>query len=198
MAHRTMADLKAALPHILAAPKDGGDLRMIVVRPASGQRETPATARLTGAGGVEGDHWSKGCWRTTEAGDPHPDVQICMMSSRTIEAIAGDPENWAPAGDNLFLDLDLTPDNLATGDRLEIGTTLLEITAEPHHGCQSFIDRYGRDACLFVNLGDGKRYALRGRYARVLRDGDITVGDTVTVIRAETTESAPALETGTA
>lgn len=174
---KTMDELKAALPHIKDAPRDEGVLRLIVSRPEHGRRETPASTRISLAGGVEGDHWAKGCWKSLEDGAPHPDVQICLMAARTIEAIAGDPENWAPAGDNLFIDMDLTPGNLPPGTKVGLGSAEMVITEEPHNGCQSFIDRYGRDACLFVNTGEGKAMRLRGIYARVTKDGEIAVGD---------------------
>lgn len=177
--HRNHAELGAALPHILAAPKDEGRLEMIVVRPAKGERLTPDRAAISAAGGVEGDHWAKGCWRTTEDGAPHPDVQICIMPARCIDAIAGRRENWAPAGDNLFIDMDLTPDNTPPGTRLAIGTAEIVITEEPHAGCKDFIERYGRDACVFVNTGPGKQYRLRGIYGRVIRDGEVSIGDPV-------------------
>jgi len=176
---RDRAELAAALPHILAAPADVGTLDMIVVRPEHGLRRDVAHARLTASHGVEGDHWSRGCWRTTEDGRPHPDVQICLMMSRMIGAIAGERAWWAAAGDNLFIDMNLTPANLPPGSRIAIGSCILEITAEPHNGCQSFIDRYGRDACVFVNTGDGKTHRLRGIYARVVQDGTVTAGDAV-------------------
>ena len=175
--YRTMDQLKEALPGILAALKDEGRLDLIVVRPDHGLRETRDRVRISAAGGVEGDHWSKGCWLETDDGKPHPDVQICLMSSPVIRAIAGDIANWPPAGDNLFVDMDLSPANLSPGTRLALGTAEIEITAEPHKGCQSFIDRYGRDACVFVNVGPGKENCLRGIYARVTKDGDIAVGD---------------------
>lgn len=184
--HRTLADLQAALPDILAAPKAEGRLDLIVVRPAAGLRETPARVALSAAGGVAGDHWAAGCWRVTEDGRPHPDVQVCLMMSRCIRAIAGPMDAWAAAGDNLFLDMDLTPANAPPGTRLALGTAVLEITEEPHTGCQGFIDRYGRDACIFVNTGAGKIHRLRGIYARVLRDGEVAVGDAVArIARAE-------------
>ena len=101
------------------------------------------------------------------------------MNSRCIDLIAGDRSNWAAAGDNLFVDMDLRPENLPPGQRLSVGSTIIEITDTPHKGCQAFIDRYGRDACVFVNVGDGDRYKLRGIYARVVDAGTIQVGDTL-------------------
>ena len=176
---RTRDELQAALPDVLAAPKDGGTVDLIVVRPQKGQRQTPASVRLSLAGGVEGDHWAKGCWLTLDDGSPHPDVQICLMQSRMIRAIAGDIENWAPAGDNLFIDMDLGPANCPPGTRLALGSVEMVVTEEPHNGCQNFIDRYGRDACVFVNTGQGAELRLRGIYTRVTRDGTVSVGDTV-------------------
>jgi len=174
-----MAELEAGLPGILAAPREEGSLEAIVVRPGHGRRQDVPSARISLAGGVEGDHWAKGCWKSTEDGKPHPDVQICIMNARCIALIAQERDNWAPAGDNLFLDMDLSAENLPPGQRLSIGSAVIEITAEPHAGCQAFIDRYGRDACVFVNTGEGKRLRLRGIYGRVVRDGMVSVGDRV-------------------
>lgn len=101
------------------------------------------------------------------------------MNARCIALIAGERENWPPAGDNLFIDLDLTPENAPPGQLLAIGGAVIQITDTPHNGCDSFIARYGRDACGFVNTGEGKRLRLRGIYARVVQDGRISVGDRV-------------------
>ncbi|MEM6547554.1 MAG: MOSC domain-containing protein [Pseudomonadota bacterium] len=174
---KTRAELEAALPEILSAPKDDGRLDLIVVRPGRGVRTTPQSCRVSLAGGVEGDHWNHGAHVSLPDGGPHPDIQVCIMPSRVIRAIAGGIENWAPAGDNLFIDMDLTPVNVPPGTRLAIGSAELTITEQPHNGCQAFIDRYGRDACLFVNVGHGKVHRLRGIYARVSRDGSVSVGD---------------------
>lgn len=183
MVHKTMSELTAALPHIRAAPAEG-EVRAIVVRPSAGQREMPDSVEISLARGVHGDHWEHGCWLSTEDGQPHPDVQVCLMPARVIEAIAGDVSNWAPAGDNLFIDMDLTPDNCPPGTRLALGTAELVITAEPHKGCGSFVERYGREACAFVNVGEGGRLKLRGIYGRVTRDGRVSVGDRVRKVTA--------------
>lgn len=168
------------LPGLLeAAPKDAGRLDMIVSRPDHGMRTQPKSVEVTAKYGVAGDHWEKGCWSSLPDGSPNPDVQICMMMSGVIDAIAGARENWPPAGDNFFLDMNLTPANMPPGARFAIGTAEFIVTDEPHNGCQSFIDRYGRDACLFVNTGKGKELRLRGIYARVTKDGAVSVGDSV-------------------
>lgn len=177
--HLALAELNAGLPDILAAPKDNGALRAIVIRPMKGQRADLDTCEISLALGAHGDHWTKGCWKSTEDGQPHPDVQICLMNARCIGLIAQERANWPPAGDNLFIDMDLTPANTPPGTRLAIGTAIIEITDTPHNGCASFIERYGRDACIFVNTGEGKKLRLRGIYARVVQDGRVTAGDQV-------------------
>lgn len=180
--HLTMDELKAGFPEILQSPADKGRLDAIVVRPEKGERLDVNERQISRAGGVKGDHWSKGCWRSLPDGSPDPDVQICIMNARCISLIAGPRDNWAPAGDNLFIDMDLSPDNMPPGQRLAIGSAIIEITDIPHTGCQNFIERYGRDACVFVNTGEGKKLKLRGIYARVVQDGLITAGDLVTKV----------------
>ena len=183
--HRSLEDLQAGLPHILASPADNGVLRAIVVRPGEGERIDLESCEISLSGGVHGDHWARGCWKETDGGRPHPDVQICIMNARCIETIAGERADWSPAGDNLFIDLDLRAENLPAGQRLAIGTAIIEVSAEPHNGCANFTTRYGRDATIFVNKGEGRTLRLRGIYARVVQDGTVTVGDRVRkVVRA--------------
>lgn len=178
MTHRSMEELLLALPDITSAPAEG-PVSAIVIREDHGLRAMVDTADMSLARGMHGDHWERGCWRSTEDGRPHPDVQVCMMPARAIAVIAGDMPNWAAAGDNLFIDMDLSPGNCPPGTRLAMGTAEVVITDQPHNGCQSFIDSYGRDACVFVNTGAGKELRLRGIYGRVIRDGRVSVGDIV-------------------
>lgn len=177
--HLSMQELQAGLPNVLASPKDDGELQGIISRPTQGERCDLHSSEISALEGVKGDHWSKGCWKSLADGSPDPDVQICIMNARCIDMIATARENWAAAGDNLFIDMDLTPANLPPGQRLTIGSAEIEITAVPHNGCAKFISRYGRDACVFVNTGVGRELRLRGIYARVVRNGRVTVGDRV-------------------
>lgn len=177
---QSLDQLMAKLPGFLdAAPKDAGTLDLIVMRPQPGAREVPQSYQVTALDGVPGDHWKTGSGYALEDGSGDPDAQICMMMSGCIGAIAGGKENWAPAGDNLFLDMDLTPSNMPPGTKFAIGSAEFVVTQTPHNGCQKFIDRYGRDACLFVNTGKGSELRLRGIYARVTKDGVLSVGDPV-------------------
>jgi MOSC domain-containing protein YiiM len=112
-------------------------------------------------------------------GRPHPDVQVTLMNARTIALIAQDETRWPLAGNNLYVDLDLSAENLPPGTRLAIGTAVVEITAVPHNGCKKFAARFGLEATRFVNSKVGKRLHLRGIYARIARPGTIAVGDLV-------------------
>ena len=153
-----------------------------MIRPATDARESLRQCELSAELGVHGDNWAQGCWMSLPDGRPHPDVQVAIMNARTIALVAQDEARWPLAGDNLYVDLDLSAANLPPGTRLAIGTTLLEITAVAHNGCKKFAERFGLEATRFVNSKDGKRLHLRGIYARVARPGTITVGDLVSKV----------------
>jgi len=170
--HLTTEELAAGLAVIEAAPADGGGVEMILARPGPDKRMELESARLSAAEGLEGDSWSS-------RPSPKPDMQLTLMSSRAIGLIAGGRQNWAAAGDNLFVDIDMSPENLPPGTRLALGGAEIEITAAPHTGCDNFIDRFGRAACVFVNTGRGKALRMRGLNPQVIRDGTVSRGDRV-------------------
>jgi len=177
---QSRAELEAKLPGFMArAPKDQGQLDLIVTRPSHDERVLPSSLQVSAAEGVEGDHWITGSALPLPDGTADPDTQICIMMSGCIEAIAGPRDNWAPAGDNFFINMDLSPSNMSPGTRFAIGDAEFVVTEEPHNGCAKFAARYGHDACVFVNTGNGKELRLRGIYARVTKDGIVSVGDSV-------------------
>lgn len=175
--HLTRAELDGGLAEIRRSPKDKGRLAGIVIRPGVDERRSLTSVEISPEGGVHGDRWAQACWKTLPDGRPHPDVQVCIMNARTIALVARHEDRWPLAGDNLFLDLELSEENLPPGQRLALGSAVLEITAEPHNACGKFAERYGRDAAKFVNSPEGKRLHLRGIYAKVVQAGTITVGD---------------------
>src|SRR5688572_31407386 len=171
MPQRTKLELEEGLDEILKSPQNAGRLELIVRRPVKGQREVVEEGRLTLEDGLEGD-----CWKHHA---PHPEMQINIMNSRAIALVACEKDRWALAGDQLYVDLDLSAANLPPGTRLELGSALLEITAPPHTGCGKFAARFGVEAVKFVNSVRGRKLNLRGLNARVVKPGTIRKGDTI-------------------
>ena len=179
MKHLTTSELEAGLEEIGRSPKDEGVLEMIVRRPQIGEREILQRGQLDLADGLVGDSWKIRSSRRTADGTPHPDMQLNLMSSRVVALVSQDRSRWHLAGDQLYVDLDLSEDNLPPGTRLAIGSAVIEVTAQPHTGCAKFVERFGLDAMQFVNSTDRKDLHLRGINARVVRAGELQVGDTV-------------------
>ncbi len=178
--HRTAAELHAGLATIRQSPRHDGRLDAIVIRPVSNQREMLERCFISAAGGVHGDRWANGCWRTLPDGSPHPDVQVCIANSRAMDVLTnGNRELWPPAGDNLFVDFDLSRSSLYAGQQLAIGTAVIEITEQAHLGCRMFAQRYGAEAVAWVNSAEGQQLRLRGIYAKVVHDGEVAVGDVI-------------------
>ena len=112
-------------------------------------------------------------------GVPDTYSQINLMNSRAIALVAGERERWPLAGDQLYVDFDISQDNLPPGSRLAIGEAVIEVSAQPHTGCQKFSQRFGVDALRFVNSEAGRKLRLRGLNARVVVPGTIRPGDPV-------------------
>jgi len=167
----TLAELEAGLDVIRASPRDVGTVEMIVRRPRSGEREVVASARLDPSAGLVGDRWG--------AVTPPHGEQLTVMNSRTIALLAQDRARWPLAGDQLYVDLDLSLVNLPAGTRLAVGDAVIEVSAEPHTPCRKFRARYGLDALRFVGSKVGQELQLRGINARIVAAGDARVGDTI-------------------
>ena len=174
--HLTMAELKEGLDTILQSPKDSGVLELIVRRPQIDQREVLQQAKLDLVEGLVGDNWRA---RGSSQTPPDPDVQLTLMNTRVIALLAQDKARWPLAGDQLYVDLDFSAENMPPGTRLALGGALIEVTAQPHTGCQKFVERFGLDAMKFVNSAVGKQLHLRGIHAKVLQPGTVSIGDVV-------------------
>lgn len=171
---RTADDLRRALADLPAAPKDSGRVASIVRRMDLGRREAPDRLLLTPDAGVPGDAWSR-------QRRPDPDAQIAVMQADVARLIAnGQPLELF--GDQLFLELDLSVDNLPPGSRLRVGGATVEVTPMPHNGCRKFRARFGPDAVELVSDPQLRHRNLRGIYLRVVEPGDVAIGDSVGVI----------------
>lgn len=177
--HVDLTGLEASLDHIRAAPADGGTLELIVRRPAVDEREVLTEARLDVRDGLEGDTWRvRGSSRTPDGG-PNPDAQLTLMNARAAAAIAGQRERWGLAGDQLYVDLDLSQANLPPGSRIQIGSAVIEFSEPPHTGCNKFGGRFGVDALKFINSPLGRELRLRGANCQVVVSGSVRTGDTI-------------------
>src|SRR6267378_3120810 len=171
--------LERSLDHIRGAPADGGTVELIARRPAEDEREILTEARLDTFDGLEGDTWrARGSSRTPDGG-PNPDSQLTLMNARAAAAVAGERERWPLAGDQIYVDLDISRANLPPGSRVQIGSAVIEFSETPHTGCSKFSGRFGVDALKFVNSPVGRELRLRGANCRVVVAGFVRQGDTI-------------------
>ena len=175
--HRTTAELDALLEGILDAPQDGGPVEMIVRRPAEDQREVLDSGELNKAEGLVGDDWRG---RVGEGAVTYRATQLTLMNARVAEAVAVTRDRWPLAGDQIYVDMDISKENLPPGTRLGIGDAVIEISEQPHTGCAKFSGRFGADALRWANVGEGRDRRFRGVYAFVVENGSFKVGDKVT------------------
>jgi hypothetical protein len=181
--HTSAEALEQGLDHIRRSPEDGGRVELVVRRPAVSAREVLDEGALDPVEGLLGDSWrERGSGRTPD-GSAHPDMQINVMNARVAALVAGPIDRWQLAGDQLYVDLDLSERNLPPGTRLALGSAVIEITDQPHRGCAKFVERFGEEAMRFVNSPVGRDLRLRGANARVVVAGVVRAGDRIRVVR---------------
>jgi hypothetical protein len=184
MHHRTAAELEACMDHLQAAPIESGTLDLVVRRPANAEREVLAEGVLDEADGLIGDNWLARATSRALAEGRHLKAQVTVMSSRMIRLLADSDEERALAGDQLYVDLDISYANLPAGSRIAFGDpdnggAVIEVSDKPHTGCAKFVRRFGKEAVSFVNSEAGKEMRLRGLNARVVTGGTVRPGDQV-------------------
>jgi len=177
--HLTMAELEAGLDTIRQTPKKEGVIALIVRRPQINAREVLEEGELDLVEGLVGDNWRvRGSSRTSD-GAAHPGMQLNIMNARVIALVAREKDRWPLAGDQLFIDLDVSAENAPPGTRLALGSAVIEVTDQAHTGCNKFAARFGLDALKLVNSPVGRQLQLRGVNAKVVQPGVIRVGDPV-------------------
>lgn len=180
MTPATAAELEEHLDFLRGAPREAGTLELLVRRPARSERELLAEGVLDEDEGLVGDSWLSRATRRARESGRHLQAQVTVMSARMVRLLADSDKDRALAGDQLYVDLDLSLANLPVGARLAIGgAAVIEVTAKPHQGCRKFLDRFGADAVTFVNSPAGRELRLRGLNARVVLGGVVRPGDAV-------------------
>jgi len=172
MEHVDREALEEGLEEIRRSPRESGTVELIVRRPLEEEREVLDEAELDPEQGVVGDRWHAG-------GTGKRERQLTLMNARAAALIAQTRERWPLAGDQLYVDLDLSGAHLPPGTRLEVGSAVVEVTPEPHTGCGKFSRRFGVDALKFVNSQSGRELNARGINARIVTAGTVRTGDVI-------------------
>ena len=191
MRHLTREQLDAGLNVVRESPRDGGVVEMIVRRPGIETRQVLEECRLDSVEGLVGDNWYTRGSSHTPDGSSDPETQLTLMNSRVICLIAQTKERWPLAGDQLYIDMDLSAANLPPGTQITLGGAVIEVSAQPHTGCKKFVTRFGLDAMSFVNSKIGRELNLRGVNARVIQSGVVRVGDVATKSQRRITNDDP-------
>ena len=126
--HLTTAELEAGLDEIRNSPNDEGVLQMIVRRPVTEERDVIDEGELDLDEGLVGDNWLARGSRLSSDGAAHPDMQLNLINVRSIALISPDESRWHLAGDQLFVDMDLSGENLPPGAQLQLGSAVIEVS----------------------------------------------------------------------
>lgn len=133
----------------------------------------PESVSFTVEEGLEGDRWKAG---------KDVDSQVSLTSLAVTKLVAGPKEHWHLLGNNFVVDLDLSAQTLPVGTRLQVGTGEIEITDKPHQPCDRYEARLGKSAHDWVGDEKHAKRHLRGRFARVIRGGRVSIGAAISVV----------------
>ncbi|MGL4319402.1 MAG: hypothetical protein ACRCS3_00920 [Paracoccaceae bacterium] len=174
---RTADELKAALPHVLAAPKDKARIQQLCFRPARNERTFPESLTLTRAAGVPGERWLTEPWMRLADGAPDPDIQVSILPARVLDLV-WQPGDAAPhPGDTMVADMDMSVANLPPGTLLQVGTAVLRVSGVFNEACVKWKARYGAAAKDWITAPGHPELRLRGILCAVEQDGVARVGD---------------------
>jgi hypothetical protein len=191
MEHLSRERLVAGLDQIRSSPQAGGRLVLLVRRPEVGERDMPAEAVLDEVNGLDGDSWLARSSASMPDGSADPLRQVTVMNARVAELVAGGTDRMPLAGDQLYIDLDISHDNLPAGSLLTVGRAVLQVSEAPHLGCAKFLERFGTEAMRFVNSRTGRQLRLRGMNTQVVVPGTVRLGDLATRAPAHATAGLP-------
>ncbi len=182
MTEPTMADLMAALPHILSAPKTDAPIHSLCLRPGYGERDFPSRITMTRANGIPGERWATAPWLRLANGDPDPGIQVSILPVRVMDLVWHDREGTPHPGDPIVADLDCSLANLPTGTLIKAGTAILKVSAHFNQACAKWKVRYGAAARAFIEAPGHPDLRLRGILCSVDQDGEVSLTDRLKVL----------------
>jgi hypothetical protein len=171
----TMAELQAALPDILAAPKDNALVEMLCFRPDYGQRNFVEQIELTPESGIIGERWGKAPWLKLEDGAPDPRIQVSILGKRVLDLMWPNQANTPHPGDTFIADIDFSEANMPVGTELCVGDVVLRVSSKFNDACVKWRTRYGDDAKDWIVRPDNIRHRLRGVLCEIVQGGVISL-----------------------
>ena len=171
-----MAELDAALPTVLAAPKQA-EIEILCRRPDFGQRDFRETLELRVATGIENERWTRHPWMKLEDGSPDPSIQVSILQKRVLDLCWRDRDNVVYPGDTMIADMDLSEENLPEGQRIQAGTAVLEVSTVFNTACSKWKKRHGRESFDWINRPEYRKHRLRGVLCKIVQDGTVRRGD---------------------
>ncbi len=175
----TFDELAAKRDWILSAPKDAGIIDTLCVRPNEGERRFENRIALSPAEGVVGDRWIRKTWMHLPDGSPDPRIQVCILGRRMLDLVRTRPETMPYPADNMIADMDFSEENLPVGQRLAVGTAILEVSDVFNTACSKWSIRYGNDSIRWINLPENRPYRMRGILCRVAQAGEVALGEAI-------------------
>ena len=174
---KTATELMAALPHVLAAPKDEAAVLQLCFRPGYNLREFPERLTLTRAAGIPGERWTTAPWLKLPDGTGDPRIQVSILPKRVLDLVWREGDAAPHPGDTIIADLDTSEANLPEGTLLACGSAVLRVSSVFNDGCVKWKTRYGKDATDWITAPGHPPLRLRGVLCAVERDGDVALGD---------------------
>ena len=178
----TRAELDAALPHVLGAPKDHAEILQLCFRPGYGQRLHPPMLRLSKAQGIldadgNPERWPVAPWMRLEDGSPDPRIQVSILPIRVMDLVWRDRTGTPHPGDTMIADLDTSEANIPTGSLLRAGTAVLRVSDVFNDACVKWKVRYGTEAKDWITAPGHPALRLRGLLCEVVEDGEVRPGN---------------------
>jgi len=175
----TVANFDLHLAFMAAAPKNDAVIEHICIRPTPGTRQVVDRVVLSSTDGVMGDRWKTSAWLRLPNGAPDPRVQVALCSPRLLQLLQGHDDPRCLIGDTFVADLDLSEANLPIGQRLAIGTAVIQVSDIVNDACGKFAHRFGVEPFKWIRKPEHQHLRLRGIFAQVIQDGEVGMGATL-------------------